>query len=764
MTPVLPRTLGRLMARMSLEEKVAQLQAVPIAQLLDEGKKFSPEKAAAHLKHGIGQICRIAGDTDLPPRRVAALANEIQAWLQANTRLGIPAMMHDECLSGFTACGATTFPQAIGLASTWDPDLIQAMTGVIRRQMRSVGTHQALAPVLDVLRDPRWGRCEETLGEDPYLVAVLATAYIRGLQGERLKTGIAATAKHFAGHAFSEGGRNCGPAPIGPRELADRILFPFEAAVREARVKSVMNAYHDIDGIPCAASRELLTGLLRDQWGFDGIVVSDYDAIDRLRKHHYTAADKAEAARQALEAGLDLELPAADCYGEPLITMLKQGRVARAPLDTSVRRILRLKMELGLFARTRVKINGVEKQFDTPGDRRLARTLGQRSLVLLKNDGALLPLNKNIKNLAVIGPMADSIWSLMGDYSHMVLNRIHAGSEAFEHIRVVSILEGIRRRLSPETVVCHAKGCDLFGAGMEGFDEAIRMAKAAEVAVVAVGDQAGMFRAGTTGENIDRDDISLYGVQEKLVRAIVQTGTPVVLILVNGRPPAIAELARSVPAILEAWFPGEEGGNAVADVLCGDVNPGGKLPVSLIASAGQVPLTYNLKPIPDGVGYLDKKVEPVFPFGHGLSYTQFTYANLVIAPARIKADGVISIRGELANTGGRTGDEVVQLYLRDEVAGVVRPAKELKGFKRITLKPDQRRRICFVLAADQLAFHGRDLRRVIEPGFFQVMLGSSSADIRLKGRFEVTGKARLVRRPTFFSRVLITKCPANKIA
>lgn len=759
MTTILTSPLRRLMARLSVEEKMAQIQAVPIAQLLDEKKNFSPEKAAVHLKHGIGQICQIAGTTDLPPRRVAALANDIQAWLQANTRLGIPAMMHDECLSGFTACGATTFPQAIGLASTWDPDLIQAMTGVIRRQMRSVGTHQALSPVLDVLRDPRWGRCEETLGEDPYLVAVLATAYIRGLQGPRLKTGIAATAKHFAGHAFSEGGRNCCPVPIGPRELADRILFPFEAAVREARVKAVMNAYHDIDGIPCAASHKLLTELLRDQWGFDGIVVSDYDAIDRLRKHHFTAADKAEAGRQALEAGLDVELPAVDCYGEPLLTMLRQSRVTRSALDTSVRRILRLKMELGLFDQTRVKISGVEKVFDTPSDRRLARTLAARSLVLLKNEGALLPLNKNIKSLAVIGPMADTIWSLMGDYSHMVLCRIQtAKSETFEHVRVVSILEGIRQHLSPETVIRYAKGCDLFGAGTEGFEEAIQAAKTAEVAVVAVGDQAGMFREGTSGENIDRDDISLYGVQEKLVHAILQTGTPVVLVLVNGRPLAIPELARSVPAILEAWFPGEEGGNAVADVLFGEVNPGGKLPVSLIQSAGQVPLTYNLKPILEGVGYLDRTIKPVFPFGHGLSYTQFAYDHLVISPAQIKAHGTISIQCEVTNTGDRPGDEVVQLYLRDEVASVVRPAKELKGFKRITLKPGERKRVRFILPADRLAFSGRDLRLVVEPGAFQVMLGSSSADIRLTGRFEVTGKSRFVSCPAFFSSVRVTAC------
>ncbi len=742
--------LNVLLEKMTLDEKIAQLVSVKPTMLVDEQNEFSVEKSAALLRHGIGQISAVSGTLAVNPGQDAVLTNQIQAFLRDHTRLGIPAMVHEECLSGFCAKGATIFPQAIGLASTWEPELLKRMTTVIREQMRAVGAHHALAPVLDVIRDPRWGRCEETLGEDPYLVASMGIAYIQGLQGDDLRSGIAATAKHFAAHALSEGGRNCAPVHLGPRELRGIYLYPFEAAVKVARIRSVMNAYNDIDGVPCAASRDLLTGILREEWGFEGVVVSDYFAVERLISQHHTAADKKEAACQALEAGIDIELPSADCYSE-LAEAIQEGRIAQDTLDRAVLRVLRLKQELGLFDRSDVAADQAAAVFARPASRELSRLVAQKTIVLLKNEGGLLPLKKDLKSLAVIGPNAASFRNMLGDYNYSVtfsaagkiqLEDTAAALETFGGVRITSILDGIRAAVSATTNIRYAPGCDLEGRSTGGIDEAVAAASQADVAVVVVGDQAGMFIDGTSGENIDRIDATLTGSQVELVQRVLDTGTPVVVVLLNGRPLIIPEISQAAPAIIEAWHPGEAGGQAVADVLFGDVNPGGKLPVSMLSAVGQTPLTYNLKPV-SHKDYLETALQPVYAFGHGLSYTHFAYHNLEISPVAHEDDGSISIRFTIENIGDRTGEEVAQLYVHDVVASLTRPVKELKGFQRLALEPGETKTITFSLPLEQLSFSDQTLRRVVEPGLFEIMVGSASDDIRLQGQFEVKGMVRV---------------------
>ena len=742
------RRVEELISRMTLEEKIAQLGSIPIGELMENGK-FSVEKAEERLKNGIGQITRIAGWSRLEPKEAAELANAVQRFLLENTRLKIPAIVHEECLTGFMANKATTFPQAIGLASTWEPELIERMTTVIRQQMRAVGAHQGLSPVLDVVRDPRWGRTEETYGEDHYLVACMGVAYIRGLQGDDLREGVVATAKHFAAHGFPEGGRNLAPVHLGPREFREVFLFPFEMAVKVAGVKSIMNAYHDVDGVPCAASKKLLTDILRGEWGFDGIVVSDYGAIDMLRTVHHVAADKTEAAIKALIAGIDVELPGVNCYGEPLLRAVREGLISEAVIDEAVRRVLRVKEMLGLFDNPYVDPEKAPAVFDTPEQRALALEIARKSIVLLKNDG-LLPLRKDLKSIAVIGPNAASTRNLLGDYTftaHLSLER--------DAVPVVSILDGIKSKVSEGTVVRYAKGCDVTGDSKEGFAEAVEAARNSDVAVVVVGGKSGLSPSDTSGEHRDRAELGLPGVQEELVEAICETGTPVVVVLVNGRPFSIEWIAERVGAIVEAWLPGEEGGNAVADVLFGDYNPGGKLPITFPRTVGQIPINYNRKPV-SFRDYVFTKGSPLFPFGHGLSYTRFEYSDLKVEPERIGVAGEVSISFKIKNVGDREGDEVVQLYVRDPVASVTRPIKELKGFKRLTLKPGEEKKVTFKLHADVLAFYDEDEKLVVEPGVIEVMVGSSSEDIRLKGSFEIVGtKREVTSMRRFFSEVIV---------
>lgn len=745
-----------LMKRMTLEEKVAQLGSVWLG--ISGEKELSEERAQELLSNGIGQITRISGSSEIKPGEGAKLANSIQRYLVEKTRLGIPAIVHEECLSGFMARGATTFPQAIGLASTWDPDLIQEVTKVIRRQMRVSGAHQGLAPVLDVVRDPRWGRTEETLGEDPYLVARMGVAYVRGLQGGDLRFGVIATPKHFAAHGFPEGGRNCAPVHVPQREFREVFLFPFEAAIKLGGAMSVMNAYHEIDGIPCAASRELLTGILRGEWGFEGFVVSDYGAIRMLENFHMVASGTKEAAIQALEAGIDVELPTVDCYGKSLIEAVEDGMISQATIDRAVYRVLKAKFLLGLFENPYVNEEASKVNFDTSDDRELALRAARESIVLLKNDG-VLPLGDDVRSIAVLGPNADSTRNLHGDYSFTAhipsVERFLGRPKVVEEdaVPTVSILRGIMSRASPLVAVGYARGCDVSSSSKEGFSEALEIAKRSDIVVAVMGERSGLSDSDISGEGRDRTSLCLPGIQEDFLRELSKLGKPIVLVLVNGRPISLGWIADVCSAILEVWYPGEEGGNAVADVIFGKYNPSGKLPVSFPREVGQVPLNYNRKPS-SFRDYVSTSSKALYPFGHGIGYTDFEYSNLVISPEKIGPNGSVKIRFHLKNTGSREGDEVVQLYIRDVIASVARPIKELKGFKRVNLKPGEAKELEFVLHAEQLAFYDRNMRLVVEPGSYEVMVGSSSEDIRLKGNFEITGETKLINfRSTFFSEV-----------
>ncbi len=749
-----------LLGRMTLEEKLTQLGGVWGISVSDGGR-FSETKAKDALRHGTGHITRLAGATVLTARESASLANAIQRFLRESTRLAIPAIVHEESCAGYCARGATCFPQAIGLASTWEPELIEEMAGVIRQQMRAVGAHQSLAPVLDVARDPRWGRSEETFGEDPYLVARMGTAYVRGLQGDSLRNGIAATGKHFLGYGVPEGGLNWAPASLGRRELLERFLPPFAAAIREAGLASVMNAYHEIDGVPCGASRELLEDLLRGELGFDGVVVSDYFTLQTLVNYHQIAESESEAARRGLEAGLDVELPALAYYAEPLRQAIEAGRVPQAWVDRSVARVLRTKFELGLFEQPFVDVEAAPTLFDTAPQRELARRIARKSIVLLKNQGDFLPLDPGVRRLALIGPCAHSVRLLQGDYhypTHLeVLSRSGPSGSSAEtdvdmdelFVPMVSVLDGIRAAISEASEVRWARGCEILGESTRDFGEAVELARRSEVAIVVVGGKSGLVEGCTSGEFRDRAELGLTGVQTELVHAVVETGTPTVVVLINGRPLALSRLVENVPALVEAWLPGEEGGHAIAEVLFGGADPGGRLPVTLPRAVGQVPLYYNHKPSgarsPLHGDYVDLSTQPLFPFGHGLSYTRFEYKALRLGARKLPATGSLEITFDVTNVGERAGEEVVQLYVRDPVASLTRPVKELKGFQRLELEPGETRTVVFVLDLGQLAFYDAEMAFVVEPGSVEIMVGSSSEAIRLQDRIEVTGARRSLR-------------------
>ncbi len=752
-----------LLSQMTLDEKIAQLGSYWVYELLD-GISFSPTKAAHLLQNGLGQVTRIGGASNVTPKQSAELANTIQKYLIENTRLGIPAVIHEECCSGYMARGATVFPQAIGVASTWQPELVEAMTDVIRAQMRSVGGHHALAPVLDVTRDARWGRVEETFGEDAYLVAQMGMAYIRGMQGSDFRNGVIATGKHFVGYGMSEGGMNWAPPHIAERELREVYLYPFEAAVREAKLASIMNGYQELDGIPCGASKWLLSDVLRDEWGFNGTVVSDYFAVTMLHEYHHIAKDKAEAAHIALDAGLDIELPFTDSYGAPLKHAIENGQIPLALVDRAVERALRQKFELGLFENPYVDAGSVA--FDTPEQRQLARTIAQQSIVLLRNENQVLPLAKNITSIAVIGPNADSTRNLFGDYAYPAhietLAELKKTSNVFnmplpdgienvdDFIETRSILSALKEAVSAETQVHYARGCAVNSADTSGFADAVAAAKNAQIAIVVVGDKAGLTDDCTSGEARDRAVLDLPGVQAQLVKAIYETGTPIVLVLVNGRPITLDWMAEKIPAIVECWLPSEEGANAIVDVLFGDVNPGGKLPMTFPRAVGQIPVYYGHRPSGGRsnwkVDYVETSVKPLYPFGYGLSYTQFAFANLHIEQAQAHAGEQVTIRVDVTNTGSRAGDEVVQLYTHQTVSRITRPLKELKAFKRVSLTPGETKTITFHLPVNHLAFLNHAHELVVEPGSVTVMVGSSSADIHLTGTFAIVGATTPVQR------------------
>ncbi len=765
-----------LLDQMTLDEKLAQIVGVWANTLIDETRSFSVLKAQQVIPLGIGHISRIAG-TALPwPNESAAIANAVQKFLIEQTRLGIPAIVHEESCAGYLARDATTFPQAIGLAATWEPELVEAMCEVIRTQMRAVGAHQTLAPDLDVVRDPRWGRVEETFGEDPYLVTQMGKAYIKGVQGSDLRRGIAATAKHFVAHGWPEGGLNWGPVHVSQRDLREVFLMPFQAAVQEAQVATVMNAYHELDGIPCGSSKELLVDLLRDEIGFQGVLVSDYFTIDSLAHYHHVAADKQEAACMGLEAGIDVELPGVDCYGEPLRKALKAGQVGMELIDAAVSRVLKMKFDMGLFDNPYVDTQNVINVFNTPEQRDLSLYIAQKSVVLLKNDG-LLPLREDLTSIAVIGPGANSIRLLQGDYhypSHMeslFLKEVDQDSPNpnqsiglatgtfLEHfVPSTTVLQGIKALVSSRTKVTYEPGCDVLNDDRSKIAAAVEAARKAQVAVMVCGDKSGLAKGATCGESIDRADVGLPGIQQELLEAVYATGTPIVLVLLSGRPLAISWAMDHIPAVMDAWLPAQEGGTAIAQILFGKVNPSGKLPMSFPRSSGQIPVYYNHK-VSGGrthwhTNYVDLSTKPLLSFGHGLSYTQFEYKNFSISKQEAQAHDVITVALDVENVGSYPGDEVVQLYLQDPVSTVTRPVQELKGFKRITLNPGEQKTVRFEFPVQIMAFYNRQMELIVEPGEIVVSVGSSAADIRLSGTFNIVGPVTAAER-VFTTRVSV---------
>nr|WP_246310170.1 glycoside hydrolase family 3 N-terminal domain-containing protein [Halobaculum halophilum] len=727
------RRIDDLLSRMTLREKAAQLGSVNAAKLLDDGE-LDREAAEELLSEGIGHLTRIGGEGSLSPTDAARITNELQEIL-GETRLGVPAIPHEECLSGYMGPEGTTFPQSIGMASTWEPDLMAEVTEQIRSEMEAIGTVHALSPVLDVARDLRWGRVEETFGEDPYLVAAMACAYVSGLQGDSVEEGISATLKHFVAHGVSEGGKNRASVNLGERELRETHLYPYEAAIRRSGVESVMNAYHDIDGIPCASSEWLLTDVLRGELGFEGTVVSDYYSVEFLRSEHGVAADEREAGVQALEAGIDVELPATDCYGEHLVEAVENGELAEETLDESVRRVLRMKLRKGVLEDPTVDADAAADAFGTDEATALTERAARESQVLLKNEGDLLPLD-DVDTLAVVGPKADDVQEMMGDYAYPA----HYPEEEVS-VDATTPLEAIRVRAGVGVDVPYEEGCTTTGPDTSGFDAAADVAADADVALAFVGarsavdfldaDEADATNPSlpTSGEGSDVTDLGLPGVQQELLVRLHGTGTPLVVVVVSGKPHSIEWVAEEVPAVLQAWLPGEEGGTAIADVLFGDYNPSGHLPVSVPRSVGQLPVHYSRRPNSATNDHVYTGSAPLYPFGHGLSYTEFDYDDLELAADRVDPAGTVAASVTVTNVGDCAGRDVVQLYVRPESPDQARPVQELKGFERVALDAGESKRVTFELPASLLAYHDRDMNLVVHEGSYELRIGRSAADV-----------------------------------
>ncbi len=723
-----------LLDKMALEEKIRQMGMFSFQDFLKNGRISS--RTVRSLFQGMSIGCLDGLRIDPDSKRSAEAVNAVQKYLLEDTPLGIPAIVVAECAHGHMSGGATVFPQSIALASTWNQDLVRRMAEATAKEARSVGATQAFAPNLDLARDPRWGRVEETYGEDPHLVSRMGVAYIKGMQGDgpTIDTEhLICTAKHYAAHGSPEAGINLAPVSGGLRDLRTLYLPPFKAAVKEAGVLSVIPAYSEYDGIPASASKLLLKRILREEWDFQGYVFSDYEAIRMLHSLHKTADTPAEAGKQALAAGVDLEAPTSFGFGDQLLRSVQKGEVPIDLIDQAVLRILRVKFHAGLFENPYADVSRASKVVNCAAHRKLAGQIARESIILLKNENNLLPLDRGIRSIALIGPNADV--AQLGHYSMPKAN-------------AVTPLQGIRSAVSKRTKIVHARGCALCDRSREGFAEAVKAAKSCDAAIVVIGGASNILEGigwsrdqliATCGEGFDRTRLDPPGVQEDLVEAIYETGTPTVVVLVHGRPYAVSWMAEHVPAIVETWYPGEEGGSALADMLFGKVNPSGKLPVSVPRSVGHVPAFYNHKPsargsdLAEGLGkgYVFSEPTPLFEFGHGLSYTTFKYTNLRVSPKRVLPDGRVDVRVDVRNSGRVTGEEVVQLYLNDVVSTVTTPVKSLKRFEKIQLKPGEKRTVSFVITPNDMALLDENMDWMVEPGIFEVMVGSR------KGKFEV---------------------------
>jgi len=747
--PAVPaaRRVKDLLSRMMLEEKAAQMMCVwqeKTAKLLDAAGNFDLKKAKAAFNkgHGLGQVGRPSDAGSVPSdagvgknaRETAELANAIQKFFIEHSRLGIPVMFHEECLHGHAAIGATSFSQPIGLGATFNPDLVEKLFTMTAEEARVRGTHQALTPVVDVARDARWGRVEETYGEDPFLNTQLGIAAVRGFQGDasfKDKKRVIATLKHFAAHGQPESGQNCAPVNVSERVLRETFLQPFKDAIQKGGAISVMASYNEIDGVPSHASAWLLRDVLRKEWGFKGFVVSDYYAIWELHHRpdthgHFVAKDKKEACELAVKAGVNIEFPDPDCYLH-LVELVRKKVLKESQLDELVAPMLFWKFKMGLFDDPYVDPNEAARVVGCDANRRLALQAAHETITLLKNENHLAPLAPaKLKTIAVIGPNAHR--SLLGGYSGVPKHN-------------VTVLDGIKAKVGDRVKVLHSEGCKITVGGSWNQDdvtpgdpaedrkqiaEAVEIAKQADVIVLAIGGNEQTSREAWNLKHMgDRTDLDLIGRQNELVQAMLATGKPVIVFLFNGRPLAINYVAENVPVIFECWYLGQETGHAVADVLFGDFNPGGKLPISFPRSAGHLPVFYNYKPSARR-GYLFADVSPLFPFGFGLSYTSFEIKNVRLLKKKIKRTESTRVTADVTNTGKRAGTETVQLYIRDLVSSVTRPVKELKGFQKVLLQPSETKTVMLEIKPDSLAFYDVKMKYVVEPGEFEILVGSSS--------------------------------------
>ncbi len=734
--------INDLLARMTLQEKVAQLycfgRVVEMTGILfDDDGNLVPDKMAELFANGACQIGRPAQRTT--PRQTAKITNAIQKFLTEETRLGIPALFNEEGLHGLMATGSTSFPQAIALASTWNVDLVREIFGVVAKEARARGSNYVYTPVLDLARDPRWGRVEETFGEDPYLVTRMGVAAIKGLQGEGDAIDsehVIACAKHFAVHGQPEGGQNAAPGNISERTIREEFLPPFKAAVQEAGVGAVMASYNEIDGVPAHINHWLLQTVLRDEWGYQGFVTSDGFGVPQIIRLHHITNSIQEAAKLCLEAGVDCEVPRGVCY-PTLVEQAEAGAVSMETIDRAVSRILRAKLRLGLLDGNTPYVDPDEAERITNCDehRALALKAAQQAIILLKNDNAVLPLNADsLKSIAVIGPNAADL---------------HLGGYAEDPQRGTSVLDGIRQKVGDRLTVRYAEGCRIT-SDVQGYAawhqdevnlsdpaedtpriaEAVELARESDVVILVLGGNEGTCREGWWFDHLgDRDNLDLLGRQNELAQAVLATGTPTIAVLINGRPLTVNALAETVPAILECWYLGQETGLAVADVLFGAVNPSGKLPVTFPRSVGQIPCYYNHKPSAKR-GYQFTDNSPLFPFGWGLSYTTFVYSEPRLSANKIKPIDSVDVEIDVTNTGNLPGDEIVQLYIHDELATVTRPVKALKDFRRIYLQPDETQTVRFTLTPDKLALLNQKMQWQVEPGRFAVMIGGNSVEVK----------------------------------